>query len=156
MISIQIDDIKTMMSRLLTTDEFDSLLVTEITLQTGTTYNFSGKINKGFYSNDELEALPDQSYAQWASFRNTCFNLIKGTKTPTFFKIILKLPQDKVNDLIVSNNLAFRVEDIEGLFMNLTYQNNEFTCITGVSNKIFTLDKELDNVFDKFVSTLFS
>lgn len=155
MTSIEIKDVKNFMSQLLVKDTYDKLLVSEITLTTGNTYTINGQINKSFYSEDELSALPDKEYATWESFRQTCFSLIKGSKTPSFFKIIFLLPGNMVEELISSNHLDFNKNDIKALFINLKYQDGKLSCVTGTSLSIFTLDKSLENAFDRFVSTLF-
>lgn len=155
MISIEISDIKSFMSKLLVKDTYDRLLVSEITLTTGNTYNISGKINRSFYTGEELEALPSQDYASWETFRPTCFSLIKGIKTPSFFKIIFLLPSDMVEELLGQNHLDYRLSDINGLFINLKYQDGRLTCVTGTSLSLFTLDKSLEQAFDNLVSTLF-
>lgn len=155
MTSIELKDIKSFMSKLLVKDTYDKLLVSEITLTTGNTYTMNGQINKSFYTEDELNALPDKEYATWESFRPTCFSLIKGSKTPAFFKIIFLLPKDVVEDLLKSNSLDYSLADIKALFINLKYQDGKLTCVTGTSLAIFTLDKSLENAFDRFVSTLF-
>lgn len=155
MISIEITDIKGFMSKLLLKDTYDRLLVSEITLATGNTYNISGKVNTSFYTREELDTLPSPDYSSWETFRPTCFSLIKGNKTPSFFKIIFLLPSDMVEELIGKNQLDYRLSDINALFINVKYQDGKLTCVTGTSLSLFTLDKSLEQAFDNFVSTLF-
>lgn len=152
---IEIKDIRRFMSNLLVKNVYDKLLVSEITLTTGNTYTMNGQINAAFYTEDELSLLPSTKYATWEVFKPTCFSLIKGSKTPDFFKIIFLLPQDMVADLLEKNDLEFNINDIKALFINIKYQEGKLTCITGTSLSFFTLDKSLENAFDKFVSTLF-
>lgn len=154
MISIEIKNIKNFMSNLLIKDTLDNLLVSEITVVTGNTYTISGAINTSFYTREELDEFNGDKYAPWKNFRPLCYNIIKGSKTPDFLKIIFVLPNSMVKDIIEQNNLDFSPEDIQGLFINLKYQDNRLTCVTGVSMSTFTMDKSLEKAFDKFVSTL--
>lgn len=155
MISIELQNVREFMSNLLIKDTYDNFLVSEITLSMGNTYTINGAVNKDFYSKDELESMKCTGYSPWSNFRSTCFSLIKGHKTPCFFKIIFMMPPNLINELISNYNLDFRSENIKALFINIKYQDGKLTCVTGTSLDFFTLDKSLEQAFDKFVSTLF-
>ncbi len=155
MISIDIKNIKNFMSNLLVKDTYDTLLISEISIVTGNTYTISGAVNTSFYSQEELSRFNGDRYAPWKNFRGLCYDIIKGSKTPDFLKIIFVLPGSMVLDIIAQNNLDFSPDDIQALFINLKYQDDRLTCVTGVAMSTFTMDKSLEKAFDRFVSTLF-
>ena len=159
MIAEKITDIKKFMSEILIKNSFDDFLVNEITITTFNTFNISGYIKKEYYSKEEYAELGSPTLSEWRALKPLCYEIIKGKKTPLSFKIILSLSPKQIEEFISTNNIDFPIENIDGLFINIKYENNELTYITGTSLKIFTLDKILEKAFDKhitaFISTLF-
>ena len=70
-------------------------------------------------------------------------------------RIVLKLADYNVEKLLKGSDLSIGKEQVDGLFLNLTYAKDEVTAITGTSLKIFTLDKSLDRVWDDMVRLFF-
>lgn len=159
MITEKITDIKKFMSELLIKDTFNNFLVNEITITTFNTFHIDGFIKKDYYSNDEFQELNSPKLSFWKALKPICYEIIKGKKTPLSFKIILSLTKYDISYFITKNNIDIPLENIDGLYVNIKYENNELVCITGTSLKIFTLDKSLEKAFDKhisdFISTLF-
>lgn len=155
MIALNIKDIKGFMSHLLVKDTFDTMLLTEATIATANTYNISGSINKAFYSEDELSTLPDTNYSLWSMIKPFCFNLIKGNKVPTGMKLVFSLSSDDItrflNSFSTMGESLLSSDDINGLFLNINYADGAATIITGISLKIFTLDKTTEHCFDKYI-----
>ena len=156
MIAEKITDIKKFMSEFLIKNAFDEFLVNEITITTFNTFNINGFIKKDYYSKEEYEELGSPTLSEWKTLKPVCYDIIKGKKTPHSFKIILSLSSSKINDFIETNNIDFPINDIDGLFLNIKYENNELTFTTGTSLKIFTLDKTLEHAFDKYISNFIS
>ena len=46
---------------------------------------------------------------------------------------------------------SFTGNDITGVFMNIRYQNQLLSLTTGISYNIFSVDKTLDNEWDRLV-----
>lgn len=159
MITEKITDIKKFMSELLIKDTFNNFLVNEITITTFNTFHIDGFIKKDYYSNDEFQELNSPKLSFWKALKPICYEIIKGKKTPLSFKIILSLTKYDISYFLTKNNIDIPLENIDGLYVNIKYENNELVCITGTSLKIFTLDKSLEKAFDKhisdFISTLF-
>ena len=91
MLALKIMSTKNFMNHLLVTDTFDNFLLSEATISTANTYQIDGHINKEFYSSQDLDMVPPLPYefSEWKDMKSLCFNLIKGKRTPLFFKIIL-------------------------------------------------------------------
>lgn len=151
MISVRILDVKTFMSELLVHDLFDMFLLSELEVITSNHYKISGKLYKEFYSSDELEIMKGRDHSFWKEIKPTAFNIIKGRKMPLSMKIILMLPPQSVASIVEKSNIGLSTSDINGLFLNVIFENGELTCTTGTSIGIFTLDKTLDHLWDEMV-----
>lgn len=129
---------KEFMSKLLKSHLFDSFEVREIILHTSFKMVIDGKRNPDYFSNDEEQT--DRIYLTWDAMRKYVYELIQGSKPPTYFKIILAASSEKVASLVLEAN---------ALYLNIQFKENRITCSTGVSYKVFTLDKEGDKLWDK-------
>lgn len=160
MISLSIKDVKLFMSHLLIKDTFDSFLLSEADISTANNFIINGNINKDFFSSEEYEELDNKNYSLWSQLKPFCFSLIKGSKVPSSMKIIFLLSDSQCSNILSSIDSSMdspiSVVDINGLFMNIRYQDGQLTIITGSSLKVFTLDKSIDNAFDKYVCRFLS
>lgn len=155
MISLKIIDVKAFMSKLLITNTFDHFLLYELDINTFNQFHIDGKLNKEFYSNDELEILDERSYSQWSEIKPYAFNIIKGNKLPILIKIVFSLSSENIEKVIRQSGISMKRDDINGLFMNVKYEKENLYIITGTSIKTFNLDKTLDQVWDGYVKSFF-
>lgn len=153
MIILSIPNIKNFMSNLFVKDIFDSWLVSEITISTHTTFSINGKLNKEFFTDEELSDIPNHENSSWQLLRPLCFELIRGSKTPLFMKLIFKLPKDDTEKLTASAGSSFAPEDVNGLFINIKYEQGRLVITTGSSLKTFSPDRSLDEAFDQYVKS---
>lgn len=149
---INITDIKTFMSKLLIKEDFDNYLLREATITTFNTFTIDGRIKESFYTKEDYEALEHKSFSSWAAVKPHCFNIIKGKSLPVYFKIVLKLNEESTAALIKEASTSINVADVEGLYLNIKYENNILDCITATSLYTFTTDKSLENHWDKVIS----
>ena len=110
-------------------------------------------MKKDFYNKDEV---PERDYALWKEVREYCFSLIKGKRTPLAFKFVLGLSDSNVEKLLLQQGLDFKPSDVRGLYINLKYDGSKLQCITGTSMKLFTMDKSLEQAWDKMVQKFFT
>lgn len=159
MITDIITDVKAFTSALFIGDTFDNFLVSEVNITTYNTFNIDGHIKKDFYTSEEYEELGTPTLSKWCSLKPLCFDIIKGKKLPLSFKIIFCLSKKAIISFLNENELDYAIENINGLFINIKFENNELSYVTGTSLNIFTLDKSLEHAFDshirKFISTRF-
>jgi len=148
MIALEITNIKAFTNELFIGDTFNKFLVSEVSISTYCTLNIDGRINKQFYSLDELETLDSDNFINWSMLKPICFNIIKGNKLPTKFKITFLLSPKNVNKLLESNDIGLNSNNINALALNIRYENNQLTCITGTSLNIFSMDKSLEELWD--------
>lgn len=156
MISIKIRDAKNFMGKLLGSTLFDTYFLIEASITTFNNFFIDGHLQKDYYSQQELEenGLDEQPFSTWAQVRPHCFQLIKGKKTPLNVKIVLQLPPCDVEKFLQESGFVINVHDINGLYLNIYYDENGITCTTGTSLRIFSLDKTFENAWDNYINKL--
>lgn len=145
MLALKITDTKAFMTKLLAGDTFDTFLFSEGSVTTFTTFLIDGTWHPEYFGEGD-------QVMTWRMIRPVLYNIIKGKHTPIHMRIVLKLADYNVEKLLKSSGLSLTKEQIDGLFLNLTYAKDEASITTGTSLRIFTLDKSLDRVWDDMVS----
>lgn len=153
MISLQLTDIKDFMNKLLKSGTFDHFLLQEAVISSAATYTIDGRITKDAYTESEREELGLIGYPAlpFSMLRGNCFDLIKGKKTPYYFKFVFQLSPENLTRTLTATHSSYTEKDITGIYLNLKYQNQRLTLTTGVSYQIFSTDKELENEWDKMI-----
>ena len=154
MIALQIKITKNIMNLLLASEYFDSFLVEEATITTFNTFNIDGHIVKDFFTDDELENMP--TFSSWREVRPICFQLIKGKKTPAGFKLVLQASSELIDQLASSEDCEVARNLIKSLVLNIRYDGEKVTCITGSSFTTFIMDKSIDKLWDSYIRQFFS
>lgn len=72
------------------------------------------------------------------------------------FKFIFSLSPENIARLISQNQLDFQPEAVQGLYLNIRFDGNDLQCITGTSLKTFSMDKSLEQAWDKMVQKFFA
>lgn len=154
--TIEILDIKPFMQLLFQTNTFDSYEFVSAFIRTDMTYNLDGHINKDFFTEDEwnTQNAGDTPYLLWQTTKERIFFLIKGKKTPSQLKVVLKLPHADTRSVLESTHSNLTATDIDGMFLNILFQDNRLTVICGISYQIFTLEKHLEQEFTSHILTV--
>lgn len=150
MISLTLDT-KKCMSALLLGTSFDSFLFLEGEITTFGKFTMNGYLQKDFF-----EEPPAQEYAFWKDFREFCFSIIRGKRTPLGFRLIFSLAPQDLPEFLSKKNLDFKPEEIQGLYLNFRYNGTTLSCTSGVSTHQFTMDRSLEHAWDKEVQELFA
>lgn len=151
MVALKIDELKDFTKKLFIGENFDSFLVREANITTFNSFSIDGKVRHGYYSDEEQELLKIERYSSWKALRPFCFSLIKGSRLPESFNIVLQLSPEKLECFLTGRSIAFPVEQVNGLYMNIRYEEQVLMCITGTSVAQFTLDKSLEREWDEAV-----
>lgn len=153
MISLQIQDIKSFMNKLLLQHPFDPFLLIEGTITTYNAFHINGRLHPDFYTKEEQEELgiANRTFSRWQELRPLCLNLIKGKHTPLGFHFVFQLSPENTVKLLEQTNSPFSLNDVNGLVLNLRYDSTGLFCTTGTSMTLFTLDKSLEQSWDKMV-----
>lgn len=164
MIALRLTEVRQFMSKLLLTDTFDHFLLVDAEIVTFNTFRIDGYIQKDFYkpdaagnpvqSADGTDSCPE--YSAWSCLREYCFSIIRGKRTPLRFKFVFRLSPENIARLIAQEKLDFRPEDVQGLYLNISFGEDGLTCITGTSMNTFTMDKSLEKSWDTMVQKFFS
>ena len=59
------------------------------------------------------------------------------------------MPEDGTERFLASRNIGISREQVKGLYVNIRYEEEKLTCVTGTSVSVFTLDKTLDEEWDQ-------
>ena len=99
------------------------------------TYNnftIDGHIRQGYYTDEELEENRIESFSPGRCSARMFFADKKGKKLPGSFHIVLLLPPSDIE-----NSLRFPEagigEQIQGLYLNIRYEDGALYCVTGTS-----------------------
>lgn len=153
MIALALTDVKECMGKLLLSETFDPFYFIEGEIVTFSTFTMDGYLKKDFF---DLEDSPKREYALWKDMREFCFSIIKGKRTPLSFKFVLGLSDSNTEKLLLQQELDFKPQDVRGLYINLKYDGQNLQCITGTAMNLFTMDKSLEQAWDKMVQKFFA
>lgn len=157
----KITNVKQFMNKLLIENAFDSFLVSEVIIKTFNSFVLDGHINEGFYTDEEIHELNDAATSEnrvfspklsrWSALKPVALSLMKGKKTPLFFKISFYLADENIAKLLSSSDTTITTSDIDGLSLIAKYSDDELLITTSTTLKIFTMDKSLDKIWDDMV-----
>lgn len=151
MLAMQITNTKNFMAQLLTGDCFDPFLLAEATVSTAHTYTIDGHVNRDFFTSEERDSpeICPYDFALWQEMKGLLFQLIKGKRTPLYFKFVLHLKPELVSKLLASNNCSVSPEQIKALVLTIRYDGSHVQLTTGTACHSFTMNKEPDVIWDK-------
>lgn len=152
MIALKLTNRKLFMKHLLLTETFDHFLFIEGEITTFSKFSIDGYLQKSFFEDTEQ---PNVDFSFWKQIRDYCFSIIKGKQTPLNFKFIFSLSPENTARLITQNQLDFHPEDVQGLYLNIRFDGTDLLCITGTSLKTFSMDRSLEQAWDKMVQKFF-
>ncbi len=149
MLALQITNLKSFMNSLLAGDLFDIFLLEKATIATASTYTIDGRINKDFYSAEELTQNPlMHDFAAWADMKAVCFQLIKGKRTPLHFQLVLHLMPKHIISILEKGNASIEKNLVKAFIVTIRYDGSRATLYTGTSLTTFLPDKEPERLWD--------
>lgn len=161
MLALRITSMKNFMSRLLASDTFDCFLLEEAVISTANTFTIDGRVNQDFFDEDDRDAIASETpssgqiptfkreFRPWSEIKGLCFDLIKGKRTPLFFRFVLHLMPEKAAALLAKENCDADPSQIKALVLNIRYDGSNAILTTGTSFHTFVLSKEPDAIWDK-------
>lgn len=148
--SFQITDVKKFMSEMLLHDTFDGFTLSEATVKTAVSFVIDGKINPDFY--DDESSLPEEPFVKYGQVREFFYEIIKGKRTPVYFKFVFHAPGELIEKLLSESDTGFTPIDINSLTLTATFKDGALTVLTGTNLSTFSLDKTIDQTWDKYVA----
>lgn len=151
MIGLRIEDIKGFTSGLFVGESFDKWLLREASVTTFNVFTIDGRIRRGYFTEQEAAENQIGELSPWKLVRPVCYSLIRGKRLPESFRITLQLPPAGVKRFLASVQPDFKEEQVGGLYLNIRYEDHTLRCVTGVSLNVFTLDKRVEQGWDREV-----
>ncbi len=157
MIALQLVDVKDFMNKLLRTDLLDHFLLPEASVSTGVTYTIDGHLNTDYFQPEDeaYDLLEQTAIAPFALLRPACLKLIQGPHTPLAFKFVFQLSPENQRRTVERSGTGFRTEEISGMFLNLRFSEGKLTCTTGISYRTFSMNKSLEQEWDRLITIFF-
>ena len=150
MTALQISSMKQFMNHLLAGETFDSFLLEEAVISMANTFTIDGHVNREFYQNDEdknSQNIPE--LRPWSELKSLCFDLIKGRRTPLFFRFVLHLKPEKASALLEKEGCEIDLSQLKALVLTIRYDGSKAVLTTGTAFHTFVPSKEPDAVWDR-------
>lgn len=138
--NIEPSQIKLFMNKLLIENSFDDFELRECTIATKATFSIDGKFNKDWDENE------NKVFCNWSEIRPLAFEIIKGKQKPLYMKYVFAYSDEKA--------LTFH-PNAKACFVNIIFKNDVVTVSTGTAQIEFSMNHDLDEVWDSFVSEFF-
>lgn len=136
------------MSALLMKDVFDNFWMLEAEVRMGSRITLDGRLNLDFFTQEELEQLAGREYVKWEEMRPLLFQIMKGSKLPISFHLVLLLSRENTSRVLERSGADLLTDEVRGLFINIKYEKERLILTTGIGLSIFTLDKTLEQEWD--------
>ena len=155
MTALEIQDIKLMMSGMLSGKLFDKFYLRDGEIQTFAQFTMGGCLNRPYFDDDEWEQLEGREYPLWAEVRPFAYQLIRGKKLPVQFHFVFQLSRENIRWFLEHHHLNTAGNPVGGLFMNINYDHQRLICTSGISYQMFTMDKTAERCWDETVEQFF-
>ena len=150
----KIEDKKNFMTKLLTGDDFDGLLLAEARIEGRGHLSVTGHPAAGFFSEEEMRGVDASGYMPYGLYRETLFSFIKGNRTPSGFMIQLLLPRSGTESMVSSSGCGIPVSDVESLSLLIRFRDGAISVTTVTSISGFYPDKSLEKALDSYAASL--
>ncbi len=154
MIALKILDENKFMAGFLKGSMLDHYQLVEGTITTFCTFSIDGLWQDDFFNHENVpheEGEESRQFTPWEDVKEFCFSIIKGKRKPLAFKFVFFYPSEKVEELLLHYGIHLKAEDEFGLCINLRFDVNGLVMTSGVSKKVFSLDKSVDQAWDSYL-----
>ncbi len=150
MITMQITNVEQFLHTLLHTTRFDKFLLEEAMISSLATYKIDGHINSGALSDGDTKSLGlnDCDCLPFSYLREKCISLMHDLREGGSFHFTFKLSPDNLAKTVSAINPRFSADEVTGLYMNFRLKRGLLICTSGVSHRIFSIDKTIDRAWD--------
>ena len=101
MISLKVVDVKKFTKAIFVDSVFDNFCVSQVNIDIFSKFSIDGRINKKWFDSSEEMELEDE-YIKWKDMRKYAYDIIKGSKVPTSFKIVLLLSKENTINMYIN------------------------------------------------------
>lgn len=114
MIARKISDVRKFMSGFLIGNMLDNFRLAEAVITTFCTFTIDGRLERRFFGEaEETDDQPENAknrgpadLVAWKDVRERCFDLIRGKRTPLFFRFVFFSSAESASALLRQNGLA--------------------------------------------------
>lgn len=167
--AFDIQDVRALMSALLTGSAFHHFEVVEAAVTTFVTFRVDGQLHRDFSNTGEADGAditadakepgeggtaPSARFASWKLLQPRMYELIRGKQPPLGFKLILRLSDENTRKVLLSSHIELSPESVSGLYLNISFEGGKASCVTGTSLNVFTMDKALEHSWDELAARL--
>ena len=145
--AFEVLDVKEFTKNLFMTDLFDKFNVVEAEFLTFVKFDIIGKLNKSYFDEEE-----NRDFCTWSEIRPICFEIIKGKRTPTSFKLVFKFSNEFTKKWIAE---MFSKDVDADMYLNIRYSDKKLNLISSFSPKNFLLEHDILHTFDVYVKEMF-
>jgi len=138
-------DVKALMNRLLKEDAFDKFEVRGVEVCGFTKFSATGILDKSILPDKDAAEIT-RSYCLWGELRPYVFAWVKAGKTPKSMKIVFSLGDEAV---------AKAHENAAAMSLNMNFEEGAARFTTGTTQKTFSLDKAMDQIWDQKITNFF-
>lgn len=149
------EDLRISTQALFTRDTFDGFLLCDAQVKTFCTFSISGRTERSWYSDEELEAEKIENFAAWGKIRPFMFSLIRGSRIPESFRITLRLAPETAEQFLREAGRELPEEEAGGFFLNFRFEEGTLTCVSAASINLFPPDRVLEESFDRWTAEFF-
>ena len=163
MISLEVQNIRIFMSKLLMKSDFDRFFLVEASVSAFCNFKISGRTNAAWFAPASADSAASASkgvpvifpYVSWEKIRPHVFQVIRGGRTPLRMKIILACTPAQITAILKSSPecASLSPDTVSGMFLNIAFDKNGLVLTTGTAMKTFTMYRSAEKAFDKTMSS---
>ncbi len=145
MIALQITNLKTFMSELLSGETFDIFLLQEAAITMNNLFTIDGRVQKNFTPDAPYE------YTPWKDIKGTCFYLIKGKQTPLNMQYVFQLLPTHLHRILEKEDMLHYEEVLKAFILTVRYDGEKAILYTGCAYHTFFPDKQPEKIWDEAI-----
>jgi hypothetical protein len=141
MLLLPAESVKVLMNKLLVGETFDDYELRGCVIQSFARFDIEGISSAGAEASGGT--VPVKAvYCKWRRLRPYVYGIIKGSEKPRFFKLVFGCPPDLLDK---------RFEKADALFVNIVLDKDAAHITTGISTKVWSLDKSAEELWDNYI-----
>jgi len=144
----EIENTGEFMNSLFVKEWLDAMEIVEGEIATFFHIKIDGRRLKGWYDSSEKETAPAGEFITWKEYKQQAFQMIRGKKAPSVFRLVFKMPSQGLVSLTAAAGGELAPEDVQGVYLNIKYEKKQLTLITGISLAKFSMDKSIEREWD--------
>lgn len=149
MVLFEIENADEFMNSLFVKEWLDLMELVEGEITTFCNIKIDGRRYLEWYDSQEKENRESAGeFITWKEYKQQAFQLIRGKKVPLLFRLVLRLPESRLEKLMEAAGGELLPEDIQGMYLNIKYEKKLLRIVTGASLRKFSTDRSLEREWD--------